>query len=63
MNTMTTFTYLLNLEKSLDPGMEKKIKKYEEKKKKLLAKTIIDQEIFQKGLSDFGTTYDNYNHA
>ena len=55
MNTMTTFTYLLNLEKSLDPGMEKKIKKYEEKKKKLLAKTIIDQEIFQKGLSDFGT--------
>ena len=32
----------------------------EEKKKKLLAKTIIDQEIFQKGLSDFGTTYDEY---
>ena len=27
MNTMTTFTYLLDLEKSIDPGMENKIKK------------------------------------
>ena len=63
MDTMTTFTYLLNLEKSIDPGMETKMKKYEEKKKKLLAKTMIDQEIFQKGLYDFGTTYDNFNHA
>lgn len=63
MNTMSTFTYLLNLEKSLDPGMENKIRKIEQKKKKLLAKTIIDQEIFQKGLYDFGRTYDNYNHA
>ena len=63
MNTMTTFTYLLDLEKSIDPGMENKIKKYELKKKKLQAKTMIDPEIFQKGLNDFGTTYDNYNHA
>ena len=63
MNTMTTFTYLLDLEKSIDPGMENKIKKYELKKKKMQAKTIIDPEIFQKGLTDFGTTYDNYNHA
>ena len=63
MNTMTTFTYLLDLEKSIDPGMENKIKKYELKKKKMQAKTIIDPEIFQKGLIDFGTTYDNYNHA
>ena len=38
MNTMTTFTYLLDLEKSIDPGMENKIKKYELKKKKLQAK-------------------------
>ena len=30
MNTMTTFTYLLDLEKSIDPGMENKIN--EEKK-------------------------------
>ena len=60
---MTTFTYLLDLEKSIDPGMENKIKKYELKKKKMQAKTIIDPEIFQKGLNDFGTTYDNYNHA
>ena len=44
METMTTFTYLLNLEKSLDPGMEKKIKKYEMKKKKLMAQKIIDKE-------------------
>ena len=35
METMTTFTYLLNLEKSLDPGMEKKIKKFELKKKEV----------------------------
>ena len=35
METMTTFTYLLNLEKSLDPGMEKKIRKYELKKKEI----------------------------
>ena len=46
MNTMTTFTYLLDLEKSIDPGMENKIKKYELKKKKMQAKTIIDPEIF-----------------
>ena len=43
METMTTFTYLLNLEKSLDPGMEKKIKKYELKKKKLMAQKMIDK--------------------
>lgn len=63
MNTMTTFTYLLNLEKSLDPCMDNKIKKYEEKKKKLLAKTLIQKEIFQEALYDFGTTYDNFNHS
>ena len=63
MNTMTTFTYLLDLEKSIDPGMENKIKKYELKKKKMQAKILIDPEIFKKGLKDFGTTYDNYNHA
>ena len=60
---MTTFTYLLNLEKSLDPGMEKKIKKYEMKKKKLMAQKMIDKEIFRKGLYNFGLTYNNYNHA
>ena len=60
---MTTFTYLLNLEKSLDPGMEKKIKKYELKKKKLMAQKMIDKEIFIKGLYNFGLTYNNYNHA
>jgi Leucine-rich repeat (LRR) protein len=60
---MTTFTYLLDLEKSIDPGMENKIKKYELKKKKMQAKILIDPEIFKKGLKDFGTTYDNYNHA
>ena len=63
MNTMSTFTYLLDLEKSIDPGMENKIKKYELKKKKMQAKILIDAEIFKKGLKDFGTTYDNYNHA
>ena len=63
METMTTFTYLLNLEKSLDPGMEKKIKKYELKKKKLMAQKMIDKEIFIKGLYNFGLTYNNYNHA
>ena len=63
METMTTFTYLLNLEKSLDPGMEKKIKKFELKKKKLMAQKIIDKEIFIKGLYNFGVTYNNYTHA
>ena len=63
MDTMTTFTYLLNLEKSLDPGMEKKIKKYEMKKKKLMAQKMIDKEIFIKGLYNFGLTYNNFNHA
>ena len=63
METMTTFTYLLNLEKSLDPGMEKKIKKYELKKKKLMAQKMIDKEIFIKGLYNFGLTYNNFNHA
>jgi len=63
METMTTFTYLLNLEKSLDPGMEKKIKKYEMKKKKLMAQKMIDKEIFIKGLYNFGLTYNNFNHA
>ena len=63
METMTTFTYLLNLEKSLDPGMEKKIKKYELKKKKLMAQKMIDKDIFIKGLYNFGLTYNNYNHA
>ena len=63
METMTTFTYLLNLEKSLDPGMEQKLKKYEMKKKKLMAQKIIDKEIFTKGLYNFGVTYNNFTHA
>ena len=40
MNTMSTFTYLLDLEKSIDPGMENKIKKYELKKKENASKNI-----------------------
>ena len=63
METMTTFTYLLNLEKSLDPGIEKKIKKFEQKKKKLMAKKMIDKEIFVKGLYNFGLTYNNFTSA
>ena len=47
MNTMTTFTYLLNLEKSLDPGMEKKIKKYE----------TIDEQAFSKVVSKIKEEY------
>ena len=60
---MTTFTYLLNLEKSLDPGIEKKIKKFELKKKKLVAQKIIDKEIFVNGLYNFGLTYNNFTQA
>ena len=60
---MSTFTYLLNLEKSIDPFIENKIKKYEEKKKRKMAKTDIDIEIFRDGLYELGLTHDKYNHA
>ena len=60
---MTTYTYLLNLEKSLDPGMEKKIKKFEQKKKKLMTKKMLDKEIFVKGLFNYGLTYNNFTNA
>jgi hypothetical protein len=63
MNTMSTFTYLLNLEKSIDPFMENKIKKYEEKNKRKLAKSDIDLDIFKEGLYELGTTFDKSNHA
>jgi hypothetical protein len=63
MNTMSNFTYLINLEHTLDPFIENKIKKHEEKNKKKLAKGDIDPEIFKDGLKDLGITYDKYNHA
>jgi hypothetical protein len=60
---MTTFTYLINLEKSIDPFTENKIKKYEEKAKKLQAKSNIDLDILKEGLHELGVTHDKYNHA
>lgn len=60
---MSTFTYLLNLEKSIDPFTENKIKKYEEKNKRKLAKSEIDQDILKEGLYELGLTHDKYNHA
>jgi len=63
MNSMSNFTYLINLEKSIDPFTENKIKKYEQKKKKKLAKKDIDPQIFKDGLHDIGITHDKYNHA
>jgi len=63
MNSMSNFTYLINLEKSIDPFTENKIKKYEQKKKKKLAKKDIDQEILKEGLYDIGITHDKFNHA
>jgi hypothetical protein len=63
MNSMSNFTYLINLEKSIDPFTENKIKKHEQKKKKKLAKKDIDQEILKEGLHDIGITHDKFNHA
>lgn len=63
MSTMSNFTYVLNLEKSIDPFIETKMKKYEEKKKKHLSKSNIDIEIFKQGLYELGVTHDKYNHA
>ena len=63
MNTMTHFTYLVDLEHSIDPGMEDKLKKYEYQRKKLMVQKDIDKEIFEKGLYNFGTSFDNYCHA
>jgi hypothetical protein len=60
---MSTFTYLLNLEKSIDPFTENKIKKYEEKNKRQLAKSDIDLTILKEGLYELGITHDKYNHA
>lgn len=60
---MTNFTYLLNLEKSIDPFTENKIHKYEEKNKKLQAKSNIDLEILKEGLYELGITHDKYSHA
>ena len=63
MFSMSTYTYLVNLEKSIDPFTENKIKKYEEKSKKILAKSIIDIEILKDGLYELGVTHNKYNHA
>lgn len=63
MNSMSNFTYLINLEKSIDPFTENKIKKYEQKKKKKLAKKDIDPQIIKDGLHDIGITHDKFNHA
>lgn len=63
MNTMTSLTYLLNLEREIDPFTENKIKKYEEKAKRKLAKSEIDQQIFKKGLYQLGITHNKYSHA
>lgn len=63
MNTMSTFTHLLNLEKTLDPFMEEKIRKHEEKTKRKLARSDIDMQIFQEGLHDLGVTFNKFNHA
>lgn len=63
MNTMTTFTQLINLEKSIDPFTENKIKKHEEKTKRIMAKSNIDMDILKEGLYELGITHDKYNHA
>jgi hypothetical protein len=43
--------------------MENKIKKYEEKNKRILARSDIDQDILKEGLYELGITHDKYNHA
>jgi len=58
---MTTFTYLLSLEKSLEPGKGKNVQKYEIKKS--ISQKNLSKEVFQKGLSNFGVTYNNFTHA
>lgn len=63
MNSMSNFTYLINLEKSIDPFTENKLKKYEMKKQKKLAKKDIDPQILKDGLHDIGITHDKFNHA
>lgn len=63
MNTATNFVYLLNLEKSIDPFNENKIKKFEEKNKRKLAKSDIDLSIIKSGLYGLGVTHEKYNHA
>lgn len=63
MNSMSNFTYLINLEKSIDPFTENKINKYEIKKKKKLAKIDIDLDILKEGLHDIGITHNKFNHA
>jgi hypothetical protein len=60
---MTNFVYLLNLEKSIDPFNENKIKKFEEKNKRKLAKSDIDLDIIKSGLYGLGVTHDKYSHA
>lgn len=63
MNTMTTFTYLLNLERSIDPNIEEKLRKFEEKKKRKVAKSDIDLQIFRDGLYELGQTHNKTNYA
>jgi hypothetical protein len=60
---MSAYTYLANLEKSIDPFTENKIKKFEEKNKKLLAKSNIDIDILKEGLYELGVTHNKYSHA
>ena len=63
MNTMSNFTYLINFEKTIDPFIENKIKKHEEKKKRKLAKSDINLDILKNGLYDLGITFDKFNHS
>ncbi len=60
---MVNFAHLINLEKTLDSRIENKIKKFEEKQKRNLAKTEIDSDIFKEGLYELGVTHNKFNHA
>jgi hypothetical protein len=63
MNTILNFTHLISLEKTLDPIIENKIKKFEKKNKRKLANTEIEPDIFKEGLYDLGITHNKFNHA
>lgn len=63
VTTMSNFSYLLNLQKSIDPFISTKIKKIELKNIKKKAKELIDKEIFEEGLSNLGITFNGYNYA
>lgn len=63
VNTMSNFSYLLNLEKSIDLFIQTKISKYEENRQNKLAKEKIDNKIFISELQDLGITFNGFNHA